>query len=520
MKNFLILILSLIVLCTTARAQEGTATTYYLQAYSHKSGTNPDYEIKVVREGESIRIKGLYHALPEAWIEGTMADGVATFASGQKLGEDVWMTCSTDMHNVVPLRIDFNPLNDTYEAYYQYVVFANTPDFSTAGEENYTVYEHLQNITFFSGSKVLVNPPANIETMAYRLEGVDSDTDKQVSHNVAVGAEGDEFYFQGLCAKIPEAWVKGYYDPQTGQVTLMRNQYLGQTEVDVHTAAGIVRKTFDIWFTGIDQEERFMAPVVFSYDAETGAFEALERSWIVLNGEPTKLHYLQILRGVTLTPIDDAPTGGENDNYKLVVPPADMPTSSFTVSGSDLTFTGEGEPLKPYEVKCGVKGSDIYVQGIFADLPEAWIKGTLATSSASAQREGGVITASFPAVQYLGKWYGQMDAWMLAPESTKGSVITFAAEVVGSKLPTDASQISTLRLAEEQRIVFTDNSEEIGPMPFAVCSGLVLTNASLSAISPLPVMQSHASPSYNLSGRRIGSATRGLHIYDGHKRLK
>lgn len=167
-------------------AVQAQAETYYLQAYSHTTMSNPDYEIQVVREGASIRIHGLYHALPKAWIEGHMEDNMAVFESGQKLAEGVYMQCSTDMKNTVPLKIEYNDQNDTYEAYYQYLIFANSPD-TSGGEGDYEIYEQLQNITFFSGRKALTQVPEEIEMVKYRLEATDSDTDKQVSYDVTIG---------------------------------------------------------------------------------------------------------------------------------------------------------------------------------------------------------------------------------------------------------------------------------------------------------------------------------------------
>ncbi len=449
-----------------------SAETYYLQAYSFITENNPDYQIQVVREGESIRIQGLYQALPEAWIEGTMVDNRATFPSGQQLAEGVYMSCSTDMKTTQPLQFEYNPLNDTYEGYYQYLVFSTAPDFSAAGEEGYQILEQLQNMTFFSGSKSLTTLPAKMEVMAYRLEGIDSDTEKQVSYNVNVGAYGDEFYIQGLCSKLPEAWVKGVYNPQTEQITFMRNQYMGQTEVDVHTLLGIVRKTFDIWFTGIDEDERFMAPVVFNYDAESGKLQALTKSWMVFNGEPTKLHYLQILREVALTPVGEGGGGGD-DLYALVTPPTELKTSTFQVTRRDLTFTERGETLTPYEVQCGVEDGTLYIQGLFPDIPEAWVKGDITRSAQGA-------VATFPAVQYVGSWYGQMDSWMPVSDAN-GAMDNFTMTVEYAAATPD-SPIATLRLPAGLRLSFTDNPNEEGLMPFSIYTSLVLGNTSLTGI--------------------------------------
>lgn len=281
----------------------------------------------------------------------------------------------------------------------------------------------------------------------------------------------------------------------------MRNQYLGQTEVDVHNPLGITRKTFDIWFTGINEEERYMAPAVFSYNTENGAFQSMEHSWVVFNGEPTKLHYLQILRDVAMCPIED---GGEEDIYSLVTPPDGLKTSVLKVTGTDLSFSEQGDPLQAFEVKCGVANNDIYIQGLFSDMPEAWIKGKISKTT-----EGTIAT--FPKAQYMGRWYGQMDSWMLG-SSPSGNII---APVLSINYSTN--QIASLRLSDNHRVVFTNSATEVGQMPFAIYSNLTLTattdGIATTTHSPLP------SPTYDLVGRRINQPHSGLYIMDGRKRV-
>jgi hypothetical protein len=72
-----------------------------------------------------------------------------------------------------------------------------------------------------------------------------------------------------------------------------------------------------------------------------------------------------------------------------VTPPAGLQTIDLVATGTRGTENGSVTYEQP--VKVGIDGTDVYVQGLFATLPDAWVKGTIAGT-----------TVTFP-VQYMGK---------------------------------------------------------------------------------------------------------------------
>ena len=84
---------------------------------------------------------------------------------------------------------------------------------------------------------------------------------------------------------------------------------------------------------------------------------------------------------------------------ELVTPPADMEALDFKAKGT--SFSSSGSAPFNTNVKVGFTGNDVYVQGLFPDFPESWIKGTV---------DGNLVT--FKAQQFLGK-YASYDVWLM-----------------------------------------------------------------------------------------------------------
>lgn len=418
MKHLLTTLL-LSLLCLAASADTlvtppagAEAKAYHAAAYSYAKGDNRAFTINILRDGDAVYIQGLYPELPEAWISGTMRpDNVAVFPSEQYLGTvdpakvddshevfDVYFFCSMDLNKARDLELSYNPLNDTYEATYQYILFSEKDDIRAR-------YEHMQNLNVFSGAHITTTAPEGLRTLPYRLQGYECSIGKNLDYSIEVGFGDDsKVYVRGISDAFPEAWVRGTREPAGKDhetVRFMRNQYLGP-----YTLGG---KTYDIWFTGIDHDEAYFTEVIFDYNTATGVFTQKEGNWLVINGDPVQWRWLNNMSDVELVPDE---SGEEVDHYALVTPPADLTTQTFSVSGRDCTFDFEsGEALTPYEVKVGFSGNQCYIQGLFTDMQESWVRGELRSAD-------GRLTLTIPSPQYLGKWFGAMDSWFMAVDET------------------------------------------------------------------------------------------------------
>ena len=70
----------------------------------------------------------------------------------------------------------------------------------------------------------LVTPPENLVTEEWAISAKDN-YDDPVSGYLNIGFDGSDVYLQGLCAELPQAWIKGTLDGTT--VTFAGDQYLG-----------------------------------------------------------------------------------------------------------------------------------------------------------------------------------------------------------------------------------------------------------------------------------------------------
>lgn len=465
-------------------------TEYHLGAYSFRVGDNTGYTIRVARQDSRIYIQGLYKLLPEAWIEGTMRGNTAVFPSGQYLGTvdaskvddshttfDVYFFCSTDLRTTRDLEIEYNPLNDTFEAYYQYILFSEKDDIAAR-------FEHLQNLTFFSGRTELVTPPEDIDVLTYRLQGMECSLQKPLDYTIKVGFSSDHVYIKGISQEFPEAWIEGYY--RDDKVIFMRNQYLGRYEK--------LTKPYDIWFTGIDHDEAYFTDIVFDYDTTTGTFSLPETYWIVINGDPAQWKWLNNFNKITLTPS----LGGNLDgHHKLVTPPANVAPTTCQATANDYSFSAtKPDAVQPYLLSIVRQGNEVWLQGLFPEMPEAWVYGTM------EQNDLHIATS-----QYLGLWYGSIECWLMNQAATAS--VTFHYDAAAH----------TFTLDPAERLLLNDEYEAPSPMALQTLGNVVITLPATDGIT-LSAGPATSAARYDLQGRRLtGTAPRGLYIQGRQVRM-
>lgn len=492
---------------------EGKA--YYAAAYSYAKGDNRSFNINIARDGDAIYIQGLYPELPEAWMAGTMhSDNVAIFPSGQFLGTvrpeqvddshevfDVYFYCSTDLNKAIDFELSYNPANDTYEATYQYLLFSEKDNIRAR-------FEHMQNLNVFSGAHVQTAKPANLPTTPYRLHGYECSLGKNLDYPVEVGFEGDDVYVRGISEVFPDVWVRGVREPAGKNfeiVRFMRNQYLGPYTLG--------STTYDIWLTGIDHDNAYFTDVIFYLDPSTGVFSQQEGNWLVVNGDPVQWHWLNNMSDVTMEP-DEGGADDGGDVMALVVPPAGLTTTTFRVSGYDCSF-GTPEAIAGYDVELGIGASasgqeiEVYVCGLFTDIPDAWVKGTMALTP-----DGTPASLTFASPQYLGKWYDSLDCWFMGVD---------ASEQMASLTFTYDAALGAFVQQEGTFAYFNDTATAPSPMALQMLAGLVLQSdcgAVLNGIRHSPNPRGPRSV-YDLAGHNVGAAAQqGIVVANHRKMLK
>lgn len=429
--------------------------------------------VQVAQVDNELYVQGLCAALPEAWVKGTIEGNTVTMPSQQYVGvandaegvaTELYFVGTDDNLAVQPLTLEYHPENDTYEAYYQYICFTN--------ETLDHTFSSMRDVFFLTDNRELVELPADVDQMQYRIEGKYVDMDKPFSSyiNIAFSRNTDEIFFQGLSEQLPEAWVRGTVD-EDGLVHLRNTQYLGEYQGKLDT--------YNIWMKGMDSNKAFFTDVTLSFDAADGVFTLTDDQWISMNASLTDFEWFTLLGNLVLTPLEE-----EHDFYALVTPPAGLETESYAVSGLDYSFGIDmADPLMDYDVQVGFDGNDVYVKGLFLDIEDAWVKGTLSD---------GVVTFSYP--QYLGLWWDMMDTWMMGVNSNEEAVaVTMSYDPVANRFEQN----------DETMIYFNDDPLSVSIMPLQIIGQVALQGEAhttcISAIEP----QQKASVVYDLFGRQI-----------------
>ena len=216
--------------------------------------------------------------------------------------------------------------------------------------------------------------------------------DMQSGHIAIVECENGDVYIKDPVCKFAEGtWVKGAKNGNT--ITVATNQPVAYSE-DYNATVSLRWCAFDNNGNMIAAKD---APDHFTY--------TIDGNVITLEGSSYEL-----LMGIVWDDNNEA-TGYADYQTVLTADPGYKPASREPVKIPEglatetwygrgaIYASGSSERYKK-PLTLGFDGNDVYVQGIFNEFPEAWIKGKI---------ENGVAT--FPSMQYLGKLY-TYDIWI------------------------------------------------------------------------------------------------------------
>ena len=211
------------------------------------------------------------------------------------------------------------------------------------------------------------NLPDGLTVTEHTLKGTTS-KGAAVERTVGLAFDGDDIYIRGMGQTNDYAWVKGTKNTDGAYVFQS-----GQT-------LGIYYGEDKLFFLGYDDENGFTNPVLQVNSAD-GVYEF--ETEIVENADYTdKSYYVVWLEaGATIT-IAEA----QEEVPTPVEVPEGLETEVWSFSATDYF---DSTPVSR-SVNVGFDGEDVYVQGLFEYVRDAWVKGTL---------EDGVIT--FATGQYM-----------------------------------------------------------------------------------------------------------------------
>ena len=287
--------------------------------YTTEDGSEPVQEkVGVAFDGSDIYVQGLAYYFPEAWIKGTVTDGVATFPAWQFVGEDEYGveyllgtsdgTTAEDM--LFTVDDDAQKLTMTTK----YIL-------ENDGKEKISFWGYWSNVVLYAGEPVVEEPveaPADLETEPYIFKGMAQEynygneedfEDYQIQ--VAVGFDGDDAYIQGIAQDMPELWVKATKNAN-GQYVIPANQYMGEMVYWTYS--------FPYYFTAVSDNDE-LVDVVLDYDAETQTFST--NQLLALNGDKSTLYYYLLYQDVVITKL-----------IEVAATPADPSVTGYNPSGS------------------------------------------------------------------------------------------------------------------------------------------------------------------------------------------
>lgn len=351
----------------------------------------------------------------------------------------------------------------------------------------------------------LATPPADLTTTTYRMEAFECSVGKNLDYQVQLGFAGNDVWIQGISEAFPVSWVKGEMEGE--RLIIDMDQYLG-----VYNLSGT---DYNIWVTGINHDmARFEEPQ-FTYNPRTGIFTQIDGNWLVVNGSLTEWKWLNNMSDIMLSPVTDEEE--LVDHYALVAPPttdagAPFATTTFTVSGFDCSF-GAPDPLAPYTVEIGFAptlqgGVEVYVCGLFADMPEAWVKGNVTLAA-----DGTPSVLTFDSPQYMGKWFNSIDCWLMGVDAEE--------ECTSVSFVYDTAEGAFVQQGEA-RIYFNDAYDAPSPMALQMLGGLSLAGECSGLLDGLTLVSaSPLAPSrrYNLAGQSFAVPSPGICISGGRKHI-
>lgn len=249
---------------------------------------------------------------------------------------------------------------------------------------------------------------------------------------VTIIEDGDNVYIKNpICKYTTGAWVKGTKNGDT--ITVAAHQpltYNSNYSTTISLRWGVITAAGNI-ANADDHAEGFK----FSVD---GNVLTLEGTTAYDQTVTADAYYMGAFwdDDNTATGYGDAETvltydeGYVPPSTELVTLPAGTEYTGWYMNGTSVTSSSE-TPIKNQSVNVAIVGNDVYVQGISAEFPAAWVKGTM---------DGNTI--KFDQFQYVGK-YSAYDCWFVGINPATGEMkdamatydaaaktITFADDVI------------------------------------------------------------------------------------------
>lgn len=255
---------------------------------------------------------------------------------------------------------------------------------TTAKMKHFTLLFLTVLLAAFAKAQTTATPPsgATVETwnaafLYHYFNSSGSEQTENIAEEMDVAFDGSDVYFNLPNPITGNSWVKGTLSGNTA--TFARSQYIGSYSGS--------KAYLDA------MGENGLCDLVLNYDSEKGIFST--DLYVLINSSLTEQSAWCYYTGFTVS----KNSGGDGSDVNpdgTITPPASATQENWVLSCLNVNPNDESQTETVKEtVKVAFSGSNIYIQGLSAYVPEAWIKGTINGS-----------TATFATRQYMGTGYG------------------------------------------------------------------------------------------------------------------
>lgn len=321
----------------------------------------------------------------DAYVEGTLSGNTITVPLGQNLyydsDYDAAVATAMLISDEEGIHKDTETTEITYTIEGETITLNGTDDSHWLScfwtdDDGWTGYSEWNTVLTEYVAPTVVTPPAGLVTENWTIARYFYNNESETGEEkvLQVGFDGNDVYVNGFSYYMDtDNWIKGTLSADGKSITFASGQYYG------------VLQGYDLFFAAYDLSTGDLAPVTVAYDAEAGTMTWPETAFILENGAQDEMSMFGYFTEIPAMVKGTAPDP---------LPAPDIVTTEWLFKSQ--AYDSDSGEFVDYNlhVNVGIAGTDVFVQGISEDLPNAWIKGTL---------DPATNKVTFPTGQYLGQ---------------------------------------------------------------------------------------------------------------------
>ena len=255
---------------------------------------------------------------------------------------------------------------DNYDIYSTYIYLNDlySADWTRLGIQSIYRGGDEENKTEIQWFDILPEPeaieaPEGLETESYLFSAIDvyNDTNaarkvegeesKMYTYQMQVGFDGNDVYFKGVSDDTADMWLKGTLSQDGKTVTIPANQFMGQIDFYGYF-------TYDYFFAALGEDYETLEDIVLNYNAETSTFTT-DQTLVLHDGKRSLGEPYQMFTDVVISKM-----------VEFAATPADPSIDSYKLEGTSYPYISFEIPAKD------VDGHDIITSKLFYTVWIEW----------------------------------------------------------------------------------------------------------------------------------------------------